>query len=625
MGKRRSQPPTEEEKRKVNREGLREILGIFRYLKPHLGRFSVGMFFLFLSTLTFLTLPYFLGELVDAATPGQDIELANPGRSAVPGEVADNFSGVALPELTVNEIALILVGILIAQAVFSYLRIYLFAQVSERTMADIRLDLYQRIITLRMHFFEQRRVGELTSRMASDVTQLQDMLSFSLAELLRQFLTLIVGLVILIFLISGKLTLFMLAVFPIIIIAAMIFGRFIRKLSKASQDRLAESNTVLEESFSAITIVKSFANEWLEIKRYRSALKEVVNTALKAAAFRGGFVSFIFLALFGGIILVIWRGAMMISTGEIEVGQLISFILYTGFIGGSVAGMGNLYGQLQKVIGASERLRELLQEEPEFLLPPEVEAGKTERLYGAISFQQVEFVYPSRPDVEVLKSVSMDIAQGNTIALVGHSGAGKSTIAQLLLRLYEISGGDILIDSKPISHYDFPQLRANIGIVPQEVILFGGTIQENIAYGRPHASVEEIQAAAEQANAWEFIKDFPEQLETVVGERGIRLSGGQRQRIAIARAILKDPAILILDEATSSLDAESEHLVQSALNLLMEGRTTVVIAHRLSTIRKADQIYVLESGAITEAGTHEELVAKAGVYNSLLKLQLSAD
>ena len=404
----------------------------------------------------------------------------------------------------------------------------------------------------------------------------------------------------------------------------MFFGRFIRKLSKKTQDELADSNTIVEETFQSITVVKAFANEALESLKYKTALGRVVRTALKAAAFRGAFVSFIFMALFGGIILVIWFGAHMINSGDIEIGQLVSFILYTTFIGGSVAGMGDLYGQLQKTIGASERIREILAEDPELILKD----GEDEKLQikGEIQFDKVAFSYPSREDVEVLKEVSLAIHPGEKIALVGHSGAGKSTIAQLILRFYDINGGQITLDGQSVSDYDLAAYRKNIGVVPQEVILFGGTIKENIAYGNPEASEEEIIQAARQANALDFIQSFPDQFETVVGERGIKLSGGQRQRIAIARAILKDPSILVLDEATSSLDAESEHLVQSALNQLMEGRTTVIIAHRLSTIRQVDRIYVIDDGRILEVGTHEELSAKGdGIYSNLLRFQFEAE
>ncbi len=679
MAKRRhrdSNAAPTEDKKKVTRQGMKEIWGIFRFILPYKWSFIWGMMFLVLSTGTTLTLPYFLGSLVDSAVPrsatqstleqltdrldqGEKIT-ASDLRSLQEAqtdenqnfqlqidsliakiEVGEDISPSDLSSLQsseeirreraisqmlessqINQIALILVLILILQSLFSYLRIYLFARVSERGMADIRHALYARIITLPLIFFEQRRVGELTSRLSSDVTQLQDMLSFTLAEFFRQILTLIIGIIILILLVSSELTLFMLATFPFLVVAAMVFGRFIRRLSRKAQDELATANTLVEETFQAITVVKSFTNEWIETKKYETALSSVVKTALKAATFRGGFVSFIFIALFGGVILVIWKGAHMIQAGEIQVGELISFMMYTAFIGGSVAGMGNLYGQLQKTIGASERIREILGEKPEIQL---LANTQTTRLRGDIVFEHVHFSYPSRKDVKVLDDFDLHIHPGEKVALVGHSGAGKSTVTRLLLQFYQIDRGNILIDNIPASKYDLTELRSNIGVVPQEVILFGGTIRENIAYGNPDADEVEIIEAAQRAYAWEFIQQFPEGLETVVGERGIKLSGGQRQRVAIARAILKDPAILILDEATSSLDAESEHLVQAALDELMKGRTTLVIAHRLSTIRKVDNIYVLDSGKVIESGSHQELSQIAdGAYQNLLKLQFEA-
>lgn len=659
------------DKKKITKAGMKQLMGIFRYIFPYKYYFFLGLIFLLLSTGATLTFPYFLGELVDAAKPHFRADLVIPelkkdiitGEGISPEDLqklrdareTDNDQvrqqiqsleerlrnggtitsaeldqvltppeeGTKISGQKINVTALILAGILSIQAVFSFLRIYLFAQVSERAMADIRLDLYQRIITLPIPYFEQHRVGELNSRISADVTQLQDMLSYSLAEFLRQILTFVIGVFILVLLISTKLTFFMLGTFPVIIIAALFFGRFIRKLAKKTQDLLADSNTIVEETFQSISIVKAFANELLETLKYKTALGKVVRTALKAAAFRGAFVSFIFVALFGSIILVIWFGAHMINNGEIEIGQLVSFILYTTFIGGSVAGMGDLYGQLQKTIGASERIREILEETPE-LIPGDSDPEPVP-IEGIIQFEQVAFAYPSRTEVQVLKQVSLSINSGEKVALVGHSGAGKSTITQLLMRFYELKNGRITVDGRNIKEFDLQAYRKNLGVVPQEVILFGGSIRENIAYGKPGASEAQIQLAAEQANAWEFIQRFPEQMETLVGERGIKLSGGQRQRIAIARAILKDPAILILDEATSSLDAESESLVQAALNQLMEGRTTIIIAHRLSTIRQVDRIYVLNEGKIIEQGTHEELSSiEEGAYNNLLKLQLSS-
>jgi len=412
---------------------------------------------------------------------------------------------------------------------------------------------------------------------------------------------------------------FMLATFPVLVLFALVFGKFIRSLSKKTQDELAAANVIVEETLQSITTVKSFVGEGYEVNRYSKGLNKVVQVALSAAKYRGAFISFIIFALFGGIVGVMWYGANLVASGEMSVGELVSFVLYTTFIGGSIAGLGDIYSQLQKAIGSSERVVELLNEEKE------AEKGEVlQDCKGSIDFKEVIFNYPTRPEVEVLQGVSFQIQPGEKIALVGPSGAGKSTLIQLLLRFYEVTTGQIQIDGKPISHWSLASLRSRIGIVPQEVLLFGGSIRDNISYAKPGASEEEIIGAAKKANAWQFITQFPEGLDTLVGERGIKLSGGQRQRVAIARAILKDPAILVLDEATSSLDAESEALVQEALNELMKGRTTLIIAHRLATIRKVDRIYVLTEGKIVEQGTHQELVQDAaGVYANLVRLQFA--
>jgi ABC-type multidrug transport system fused ATPase/permease subunit len=372
-----------------------------------------------------------------------------------------------------------------------------------------------------------------------------------------------------------------------------------------------------------ISIVKAFANEWYEIARYDGKIKEVVKIAIKGGKYRGYFASFIIFCLFGAIVTVVWFGVRLSISGEMSVGQLISFVLYSTFVGASFGGIAELYAQIQKAIGATERVFELLDETPE-KINSEHNSASIQKIKGNVTFNNVHFSYPSRKEMEVLKGVSFSANFGQKIAVVGPSGAGKSTIASLLLRFYDIEKGEILVDGKNIYDYDLENLRGNMSIVPQDVILFGGTIRENIAYGKPNASEEEIILAAKQANALNFIESFPEKFETIVGERGIKLSGGQRQRIAIARALLKNPSILILDEATSSLDSESEKLVQEALEILMEGRTSIIIAHRLSTIRSANQILVLDNGIIAEQGTHQDLITlENGIYKNLSNLQFS--
>jgi ABC-type multidrug transport system fused ATPase/permease subunit len=502
--------------------------------------------------------------------------------------------------------------ILVAQGIFSFFRVYFFSIVSEKTAADIRKIVYDKFITSPISFFENNRVGDLMSRITSDVSAIQSVLSTTLAEFFRQVATLVIGIAMLIY-ISWKLTLFMLATFPIIVVAALVFGKYIRTISKKVQEKLAEANVIVEESLQSVSIVKAFTNEKLESNRFSKSVGESVTLALKAATLRGGFITFFIIGLFGGIVLVIWFGGNLVIEKEILIADLITFLTLTIFIGGSMSGLGDLYAQLQRTVGASERILEILEEKSE------VDIEK-EKVLNPI--KNVKFSYPSRKDVEVLKGINLEIVSGKKIALVGHSGAGKSTIVQLLMKFYPDFQGEILIDGHDIKAQDVTYLRQNIAIVPQEVILFGGTIFENIAYGNPAASVEEVESAARKANAFEFIEKFPDKFETIVGDRGIKLSGGQRQRIAIARAILKDPAILLLDEATSALDSESEKLVQDALNELMKGRTAIIIAHRLATIRNADQIYVLKDGIIAESGTHESLILKnEGIYANLVKMQ----
>ena len=583
----------EDKKKKLNRDSIQKTLRVFRFVRPYRMQFGLGFVFLVLSTATTLSFPALIGQVT----------------SVIQGK----------SPFTLAQVILIFAGILVLQAIFSFFRIYFFAQVSERSMADVRREVYSKIITLPIPFFEKRRVGELTSRISADVSQLQDVLSITLAELFRQVATLLGGTLFILY-VSWKLTLFMLATFPVIIVAAIVFGRFIRKLSKEAQDQLAAASVIVEETLQSVNVVKAFTNERIEINRYGAALQKMVNIALRTAKFRGVFVSFIIFAMFGGIMGIVWYGGSLVQSGEIPFANLLTFIFYTAFIGGSVAGIGDMYAQVQKTVGASERILEILEE------PSEVDANQELPLFvpvhGHVRFSDVRFTYPSRPEVPVLKGISLDVAAGRKIALVGQSGAGKSTIVQLLMRYYPIDGGQITVDGRDLTSFNITELRRNIAVVPQEVMLFGGTILENIQYGKPGATQAEVREAARKANALQFIDSFPEGLQTVVGERGVKLSGGQRQRIAIARAILKDPAILVLDEATSSLDAESERLVQEALDELMQSRTTIIIAHRLATIRKVDMIYVMREGQIAESGTHDELATQEdGIYANLVKLQ----
>lgn len=576
--------------------GLKELLKLYRFLKPYRWTFALGMFFLLISSGASLMFPKFLGNMVDLGNKGKMLS-------------------------EISRTGLILLVILVVQAVFSYMRTRIFVLVTEKTLASIRQHVYNHLIRLHMSFFAERRVGELNSRISSDISLLQDSLTGTLADFLSQVL-IITGGITLMMISSFKLTLFILAIIPAMALFAFFSGRAIRRYSKKAQSYVAESNTIVEETLQGIQNVKAFTNEMFEINRYREKTDEVAKAGIKGGKYQAA-ISFIVLGFFVSMAAVIWRGAILISKGQMEAGQLFSFVIYSGFIAGNIAGMAGVYTRLQKTIGAAEKLL-LLLDEPTENTDEEYEPDPVNILHGQITFDRVEFKYPSRDEITVLKDVSFTIDPGQQIALVGPSGAGKSTIVSLLLKFYEPLKGKILFDQRDSNSFPLTSLREQMAIVMQDVFLFGGTIRENISYGKPGAGEQEIIDAAIQANAWDFIRSFPDKLDTIVGERGIQLSGGQKQRIAIARAVLKNPRILILDEATSSLDSESERLVQEALEKLMQCRTSLVIAHRLSTIRNADKIIVLDGGKIVEQGTHDELIKKEnGLYKTLTELQFA--
>jgi ABC-type multidrug transport system fused ATPase/permease subunit len=534
------------------------------------------------------------------------------------GELADVATGNSKLGLDLDQIGLILIVILVLQGIMSFLRVIWFAVVSEKGMADVRSAIYQRLIGLPVYFFEKNRVGDLTSRISEDVNRLSLVFSTTLAELIRQVLILITGIVFLL-VTTPRLSLTMLATFPVIVVGAMFFGRFVRNLSKSRQKSLANTNTVVEETLQNINTVKAFTNETLEYTRYKNEMGNVVKISLQLSKYRAAFASFIIIILFGVIFFILWYGATMVQQNMMTIGQLVSFISYTAIIGGAIGSLGNFYTEIVTALGGTERIREILNEPAEIHVPVQVNRPETQ---GHIRFEDVYFEYPSRPEMPVLKGITMDIRPGEKIALVGQSGSGKSTIASLLMRLYPWQQGRITLDGRDIRELDLSSYRSVFALVPQEVLLFGGTIRENILYGNPGASEDDIFHAARVSNSYEFIRSFPQGFETIVGERGIKLSGGQRQRIAIARAVLRNPDILILDEATSSLDAESERVVQEALDRLLEGRTAIIIAHRLATIRNVDKIYVLEHGRVVEEGTHDDLsMREDGVYSALAKLQ----
>jgi len=551
---------------KFDRENFRESLKIFRYLKPYMLGFVVGMFLLFVSSMVFMVFPGLSGEMVDIA------------------------QGNGQYGIDLTQVGWVLVIVLFAQGFVSYTRVVLFANVSERAIRDLRKDLYNKLITLNIEFYEKNRIGELISRLTSDVERLYSTFSITLAEFFRQVIILIVGVGFLVYN-TPALAKVMLLTFPVIVVGGFFFGRYIRRLSKQRQQELADANVILSETTQNIQSVKAYTNG------------------------RAMFSVYIVSIIFGALFYIVYQGAVLLQNDEITVGQLISFFMYTGIIGAAIAGLGNFLTEILGALGATERIREILDTPSEVQLAALDNKNDRLKLYGEVEFQNVHFHYPTRTDIEVLHGLNLKIEAGKKIALVGASGAGKSTILQLLQRFYDIQKGDILVDGKSIFDYPIEQYRYNLGLVPQEVLLFGGSIRENLLYGKPDATEDELIEAAKQSNSWEFISQFPEGLDTTVGERGVKLSGGQKQRIAIARAILRNPSILLLDEATSALDAESEQVVQDALNHLMEGRTSLIIAHRLATIRDADQIYVVDKGQIIEQGTHDELtMMEEGVY-----------
>jgi ABC-type multidrug transport system fused ATPase/permease subunit len=589
-------------KAKLTLSNLKRSFRLLGYLGKHRWKFVLGMVFLVLSAGVGLVFPVKSGQLL--------------------GYIGENTKPVEQIRSELMQVGLILIVILLAQAIFSFGRVYLFAQVTENILKALRKDSFKQIIQMPMSFFSKNQVAELSSRIATDINVISDAFTVNIAELIRQTIVGVGGLTMIVIKTDWVIAKWFIFIIPPLTIVAILFSRKIRKFSKGYQDKIAESNVVVGEAFTGITNVKTFTNEQYEINKYDKVTDEVRAFGLKYGILRGTFFSFVMVFVFGSIFFILWQMLFALKVEKSITGEDFgTFMMLSLFVAGSLGGLPEQIASLQRALGATDRVFELIDgniESIELLkqsMPPAPSKGE-------IEFQHISFNYPSRPDFNVLKDVNFKVEAGQTVALVGSSGSGKTTIASLILRFYDPSSGTLTIDGVDTRSYSLTELRKKIALVPQDVILFAGSIRDNIAYGKPNATEAEIEEAARKANAYQFIESFPDKFNTLVGERGIQLSGGQRQRIAIARAVLKNPSILILDEATSSLDSESERLVQEALDKLMVGRTSVVIAHRLATIRNADKIVVLQSGTVQESGTHQELIQnEAGLYHKLSKLQ----
>ena len=582
--------------RKPSISSNRWILG---YLMREKAVFLPSLLALLFTALLSLAFPYFLKELV--GNPSDALR-----RSVNPALILERS----------NRIVLELLAVLGLQAVVAFFRVQGFIRSGESALNNLRSDLYRHLLRLPMSYFHEQRAGALSNRISADLGVVRDTLLNTVPQAVRQSVILVGGLIF-IFISSWKLSLIMLSSVPVVVLAVAFFGRKVRAYSKSAQDSLAEAGTVIEETVQGMADVKAFANEDFESRRYGSALERFFHVASRGARSRAAFLAFIIFALFGTISMVIWQGARMLATEQITWTNFASFILFSIFVGASLGSFPEIISQFQQTSGATERLRELLDAKPE-----RADGDDQTVLRGAVEFEHVSFRYPSRPEARVLDDLSFAVQPGQRVALVGPSGAGKSTVLSLILGFGEPAAGRILFYGREVREISLRAIRSQMAIVPQEVLLFGGTIRENVGYGKTGATEDEIHEACRLANATEFIERLPEGLESVVGPRGVKLSGGQRQRIAIARAILANPRILLLDEATSALDSESERLVNEALERLMQGRTSIVIAHRLSTVRHADRILVFNQGRIVESGTHDEMVAQPGMYRLLVETQL---
>ena len=570
-----------------------QLLRLLAFARPYRAAFALGGVATLLSSGLGLVFPLLFGQLIDAS-----------------------FLKVGSRDTTqLDRTVLLLLGVFAVSSLFGAAQSFLLARVGTSVVADLRRTLFAHLLTLSPRFFGNHKVGDLTSRLTADVGTVYSVTSVALAQLLAQVVTL-VGSLSLLVLTSWKLSLLTLAVIPLVIGTAVTIGLRIRRASRAVQDALADANASASEAISGVRVVQSFTAEHAERNRFGVGVQAAFDAAIGRARWQAWMTGLMGFFTFGGLAVILWFGGRQVMSGALSPGTLVTFLFYAFQVGGTVAQLTGLYNQFQEALGASGRIFELLDEHSD--LPEPAAPAPLTRAEGRVTFEAVTFAYDGHA---VLRDLTLDVPAGQIVALVGPSGAGKTTLVSLIPRFWDVSAGTLRLDGTDLRDFALRDLRAQVGLVPQETLLFSGTVGENIRYGRPDATPAEVEAAARAANAHEFITAFDLGYDTVVGERGVKLSGGQRQRIAIARALLKDPRILILDEATSALDNESEALVQAALERLMQGRTTFVIAHRLSTVRNADRILVMDAGHIVQDGTHAQLLAAGGLYRDLYDLQ----